>query len=126
MNSTIAESFGSLFAQIHAEVDPIIQARANALALHHGNFEDSKPYRGRPTFNGRIRLGCGNADARERQRSSANAKPLADELPLKEFVARRAKLSGKSWQLEYNRLYQSGFAGLKLRRVNQRVVFVKL
>lgn len=57
---------------------------------------------------------------------AANLKPLDDEVTMKEWLYREAKRDGVTEDAIVQRLTRGCYPELKFRRVNQRVVFVKV
>ena len=52
--------------------------------------------------------------------------PMEGEMSLKQWCTEEALRTGKTPHAVYNRLYRKRYHGLTIRRVNKRVVFVKI
>ena len=112
MKTPIAIAMQSLHAEIHAEID-----RA------HPAEEDftTSPYTGRKDYT----IPARPRSYKPAQRHAGTAKLLPGELPFKQFIAMLAARYRVNWAQAYNRVKHRHFAGIVMRRINQRIIFVR-
>jgi hypothetical protein len=111
------------FKAIHQETDPIIESLIKAYdLLHRMHKTEQEDTYTTAKWNGK-------GAWRKKRRPLVNwdqydvlAKP--GEMSLGKYITEQAAMMGRTWNWLYRQFHRSNYAGMVMRRVNKRVIFV--
>lgn len=109
--------------KLHAEIRAEVDKQLPPVVLEDGFT--TKRWVGRCEFRRHLHCGAkGRGGFKPKTSVKLPSKPRKDELWFKDFIAELSRRSGLAWASVYDRLRRINFAGIKLRRINGRVIFV--